>query len=86
MCIDWVFTDLDRTYRTELSNGALIHADAGYGGGDPKLTLTLTKLQMLGLLGGKGLDGIEHSGDPSVLPTLLGLLDTVDHQFPVVTP
>jgi alkyl sulfatase BDS1-like metallo-beta-lactamase superfamily hydrolase len=86
VCIDWVFTDLDRTYRTELSNGALIHADAGYGGGDPKLTLTLTKLQMLGLLGGKGLEGIEHTGDPSVLPILLGLLDTVDHQFPMVTP
>ena len=31
-CIDWHFTDLDRTYRIELSNGALIHADAGYGG------------------------------------------------------
>ena len=28
-CIDWVFTDLDRTYRTELSNGALIHAERG---------------------------------------------------------
>ena len=29
VCIDWVFTDLDRTYRTERSNGAFIHADAG---------------------------------------------------------
>ena len=86
VCIDWVFTDLGRTYRTELSNGAFIHADAGYGGGDPKLTLTLTKIQMLGLLGGKALDGIEHTGDPSLLPTLLGLLDDVDHQFAIVTP
>ena len=28
-CVDWVFTDLDRTYRTELSNGAFIHAEPG---------------------------------------------------------
>jgi alkyl sulfatase BDS1-like metallo-beta-lactamase superfamily hydrolase len=84
--IDWVFTDASRTYRTTLSNGAFIHSDAGYGGGDPQLTLTLTKPQLLGLLAGGGLDGIEHTGDPGVLPTLLGLLDTVDHQFAIVTP
>jgi alkyl sulfatase BDS1-like metallo-beta-lactamase superfamily hydrolase len=48
--------------------------------------VTFTKMQMLGLLAGKGLDGIEHTGDASVLPTLLGLLDSVDHQFAIVTP
>ncbi len=86
LCVDWVFTDLERTYRTELSNGALIHGDAGYGGGDPTLTVTLTKAQMLGILAGHGLEDVQSDGDTTVLGTLLGLLDTVDHSFAMVTP
>ena len=86
VCIDWVFTDLDRTYRTELSNGALIHADAGYGGGQPDLTITLAKPQLIGVIATGKLDGVQHEGDASLIPTLLGLLDSVDHQFPIVTP
>jgi alkyl sulfatase BDS1-like metallo-beta-lactamase superfamily hydrolase len=86
VCIDWVFTDLDRTYRTELSNGALIHADAGHGMGEPALTVTLTKPALLGVLGTGRLDGLTHTGDAGLVATLLGLLDTVDHQFPMVTP
>jgi alkyl sulfatase BDS1-like metallo-beta-lactamase superfamily hydrolase len=86
VCVDWVFTDLDRTYRTELSNGALIHADAGYGSGDPGLTVTLTKPQLLGIIGTGTLDAVSHEGDAGVIGALLGLLDRVDHQFPIVTP
>ena len=86
LCVDWVFTDLGRTYRTELSNGAFIHADAGYGGGEPTLTVTLTKGQMLGILAGHGLEGVRSDGDTAVLGTLLGLLDSVDHSFAMVTP
>ena len=87
LSIDWIFTDLDRTYRTVLSNGALIHADAGYGMPAATLTVTLPKLGLLKVIatGGK-LDGFEHSGDASLVPTLLGLLDSVDLQFPIVTP
>ncbi len=48
--IDWILTDLDRTYRTELSNGALIHADAGYGSGPPRLTITLAKPQLIAII------------------------------------
>jgi alkyl sulfatase BDS1-like metallo-beta-lactamase superfamily hydrolase len=29
---------------------------------------------------------VQHEGDASLIPTLLGLLDGVDHQFPIVTP
>ncbi|WP_455908055.1 alkyl sulfatase C-terminal domain-containing protein [Streptomyces chartreusis] len=66
-------------------NGALIHHP------DPKdtradLTLTLTKPQLLGLLAGRGLDGIEHEGDVGVLTRLLGLLDEPDPDFAIVTP
>ncbi len=86
VCIDWVFTDLNRTYRTELSNGALIHADAGYGSGQPGLTITLAKPQLIGVIATGKLDAVQHEGDASLIPTLLGLLDSVDHQFPIVTP
>jgi len=86
VCIDWVFTDLDRTYRTQLSNGALIHSDAGYGMGEPTLTVTLAKPQLIGVIATGKLDSVSHVGDATVLLTLLGLLDTVDHQFPMVTP
>jgi alkyl sulfatase BDS1-like metallo-beta-lactamase superfamily hydrolase len=86
VCIDWVFTDLDRTYRTALSNGALIHADAGYGSADPGLTVTLTKPQLIGVIATGNLDTLTHDGDTSLLATLLGLVDRVDHQFPIVTP
>jgi alkyl sulfatase BDS1-like metallo-beta-lactamase superfamily hydrolase len=50
------------------------------------LTLRLSKAQLLGLLAGHGLDGIEHAGDPAALGRLLALLDTPDSAFPVVTP
>ena len=86
VCIDWVFTDLDRTYRTELSNGALIHSDAGFGMGEPGLTVTLAKSQLVGVLATAKLDSVSHAGDPRLLLSLLQLLDTVDHQFAMVTP
>ncbi|WP_406256454.1 alkyl sulfatase C-terminal domain-containing protein [Streptomyces chartreusis] len=84
LSILWRITDLAQTYRMELSNGALIHHP------DPKdtradLTLTLTKPQLLGLLAGRGLDGIEHEGDVGVLTRLLGLLDEPDPDFAIVT-
>lgn len=85
LSILWRVTDLDETYRTELSNGALIHHP------DPKetradLTLTLTKPQLLGLLAGRGLDGVGREGDEGVLTRLLAVLDEPDPDFPIVTP
>ena len=77
---------MQRTYRTELSDGALIHADAGHGGADQTLTITLAKPQLVRVLATGNLDGVEHDGDAGALLTILGLLDTVDHQFPIVTP
>ncbi|UGT65231.1 hypothetical protein LTT61_00750 [Nocardia asteroides] len=50
------------------------------------LTLELTKPQLLGILAGKGLDGVSHSGDPAVLQRLFGLLDTPGPDFAIVTP
>ncbi len=83
--IDWTFTDLGHTVRTELSNGVLIQ-DVDPRSGTPALTVTLTKAQLLGLLGGAGLDGIEHDGDTGVIGQLLGVLDSSTPDFPIVTP
>ncbi|MEV0773503.1 alkyl/aryl-sulfatase [Nocardia salmonicida] len=84
--IEWHFTDQDSVVRLTLSNGVLIQTPDPRSKADIDLTLTLTKAQLLGILAGKGLDGIDHSGDPGVLQRLFGLLDTPDPNFAVVTP
>jgi len=86
LVIDWHFTDTGATVRLALSNGALIQTENPRTKAAPNLTLTLTKPQLLGLLAGHGLDGIEHTGDPAALSKLMGLLDTPDPAFPIVTP
>jgi alkyl sulfatase BDS1-like metallo-beta-lactamase superfamily hydrolase len=83
--IDFVFTDLDRTYNVATSNGALIHADKRSGAPAAPLVVTLTKPQLIVVLT-KGPEAVEHTGDVGQFATLAGLLDTVDHQFPIVTP
>jgi alkyl sulfatase BDS1-like metallo-beta-lactamase superfamily hydrolase len=86
LVIDWNFTDAGNTVRLALSNGALIQTVNPKAEGTADLTLTLTKAQLLGLLAGRGLDGIQHAGDPAVLTTLTSLLDAPDPAFPIVTP
>ncbi|GEM32591.1 beta-lactamase-like protein [Nocardia neocaledoniensis NBRC 108232] len=84
--IDWRFTDLDKAIRLSLSNGVLIRTVDPRSNPDVDLTLTLTKNQLFGVLAGKGLDGVEHTGDTAVLARLFDLLDTPDTSFPIVTP
>jgi linear primary-alkylsulfatase len=86
LVIDWQFTDAKTTVRLALSNGALIPTGNPRSPVPADLTLTLTKPQLLGVLAGHGLDGIEHTGDPAVLGRLTALLDTPDPAFPIVTP
>jgi alkyl sulfatase BDS1-like metallo-beta-lactamase superfamily hydrolase len=38
------------------------------------------------VLAGRGLDGIQHTGDLAALVKLVTLLDTPDPAFPIVTP
>ncbi|MEU3508410.1 alkyl sulfatase C-terminal domain-containing protein [Streptomyces longwoodensis] len=71
----------------DLSNMTLIegrHGGAPTGGA--ALTLTLTEPQLLGALTGRGLDGIDRTGDPAVLTTLMSVLDEPDPGFAIVTP
>lgn len=88
LVIDWHFTDTRTTVRLALSNGALIQTENPKTQAAADLTLTLTKAQLLRLLAmaRPSLDGIEHTGDPAALAKLMGLLDTPDPAFPIVTP
>ncbi|HEX4813120.1 MAG TPA: alkyl sulfatase dimerization domain-containing protein [Nonomuraea sp.] len=84
LAIDWHLTDLGERHRTTLSNGALIHQP------DPPdenadLTLRLTKAQLLGLLTGKGVEGVEREGDTTALRRLVAVLDHPVPDFAIVT-
>ena len=41
---------------------------------------------MVGLVTGKGFDGVGHRGDLGVVARLLGVLDEPDRNFAIVTP
>lgn len=84
--IDWLFTDLDLRRRTELTNGVLVQQAVPDGGG-AALTVTLTKPQLLGLLGGAlTLDDVQTAGDIGVVQRFLSVLDPLQPGFPIVTP
>lgn len=82
--IDWHVTDVDQHVRTALSNGALSQEPVRAGTAD--LDITLTKPQLLALVGGSQPDGATFRGDRAVLGRLLELLDQPDPNFPIVTP
>ncbi|NEW26773.1 alkyl/aryl-sulfatase [Nocardia cyriacigeorgica] len=86
--MDWKLTDENRVVRLTLSNGALTHrtgTDDAPLRGSADLTLTMTKPQLVNLVLGKS-EGVAFDGDHAVLSTLVGLLDTPDPRFPIVTP
>ena len=85
LSISWHFTDAHENYRMELSNGALVHyPTAGSQAAD--LKVTLTKPQLLQLLATGKPDGIDMSGDFSVVQRLLSLIDSPDPDFAIVSP
>ena len=88
LTMDWHLTDQDRSWHLTLSNGALTHrsSDGAPAAADADLTLALTKPQLLGVLAGKGLDGVGVQGDRQTLQRLVSVLDTADPNFAIVTP
>jgi alkyl sulfatase BDS1-like metallo-beta-lactamase superfamily hydrolase len=83
--IRWHFTDSDETYRMELSNGVLIHHPTKRN--DPAdLVITLTRTQLLALVGGAGTEGVQFDGDPATLQTIISLTDQPDDAFAIITP
>ncbi|MER5385655.1 alkyl sulfatase dimerization domain-containing protein [Streptomyces sp. NPDC002688] len=89
LTLDLVVTDEQRRHRVNLHNGALTHRAMPVHH-TPKphadLTLVLTKPQLLGLLAGGGLEGIESDGDTALLARLVSYVGDPDTGFPVVTP
>lgn len=85
LSINWDITDVDEHYRMELSNGALVHHPTT-AGRTADLTIRTDRPQLLRLLLQGKSDGIDVTGDPAVLHTLLALTDAPDPSFPVVTP
>ncbi|MEV5609273.1 alkyl sulfatase dimerization domain-containing protein [Streptomyces sp. NPDC052225] len=84
--MDWSFPALGVVYHLTVQNGVLTYrsdakADAGAG-----VTLTMTKPQLLALLGGKGLGDIKVEGDASLLQKLLAVVEKPDGGFAIVTP
>jgi alkyl sulfatase BDS1-like metallo-beta-lactamase superfamily hydrolase len=85
--IDWEFTDLNTTHRTELSNGALIHWEVTTPpAGKAQAAYALTKQRLLAALAGHDVDSLAHTGDSQALSRLLAVLDSPDPAFPIVTP
>jgi alkyl sulfatase BDS1-like metallo-beta-lactamase superfamily hydrolase len=86
LSVRWHVTDREETYRMELSHGVLVHFPTQKQ--DPAdLVVTLTKPQLLALLGGAGHDdGVDFEGDPATLTTILSFLDQPDPSFRIVTP
>ncbi|WP_371598744.1 alkyl/aryl-sulfatase [Streptomyces sp. NBC_00564] len=90
LTLDLVVIDEQRRHRVNLHNGALTHRAMPVHH-TPKphagLTLILTRAELLGVLAGKGLTGIETDGDPELLSRLLSYAsEPPDKAFPVVTP
>ncbi|MCX5529447.1 MBL fold metallo-hydrolase [Streptomyces sp. NBC_00006] len=86
LTVDLVLTDEDTRHRLTLHNGALTHRTTAAAKPSADLTLTLTKPQLLGILAGKGLDGVTVDGDPKALATLFSYVTEPDKAFPIVTP
>ncbi|MFJ9127239.1 alkyl/aryl-sulfatase [Streptomyces sp. NPDC102340] len=86
LTVDLVLTDENTRRRLTLHNGALTHRTTAAAKPSADLTLTLTKPQLLGILAGKGLDGVSVDGDPKALATLFSYVTEPDKAFPIVTP
>lgn len=92
LTLGWVITDEDRTYVTELRNGALNHRRTT-AAPDGCTTFRLTRGALIGLVTGsldlqqtveEGTVAVE--GDPADLRRLVSLLAPVDPDFAIVTP
>ena len=83
--VRWQFTDSGENYRMELSHGALVHYPTSLD--EPAdLTLTLTRRQLLAMLGGAGTTDIRMEGNPAVLAIILDCTDQPDTSFSIVSP
>ncbi|MGY0023271.1 alkyl/aryl-sulfatase [Streptomyces sp. YJ-C3] len=84
--MDWSFPASGVVFHLTLQNGVLTYRSDTKADPAAEVTLTMTKPQLLALLGGKGLGDIGVVGDASLLQKLLAVVDEPDPGFAVVTP
>ncbi|WP_329115811.1 alkyl/aryl-sulfatase [Streptomyces sp. NBC_01465] len=84
--MDWTFPALGTTWHLLLQNGALTYRSDAKADSAAGVTLTMTKPQLLQMLGGAGLGDIKVAGDVTLLQKLLAVVDKPDANFAVVTP
>jgi alkyl sulfatase BDS1-like metallo-beta-lactamase superfamily hydrolase len=88
LAIDVTFVDVDTNYRLTLRNGVLVYRKRPAEESSANATVLLDgKLRLLMFAAGdRTSPGISITGDASALPSLLGVLDTPDPKFNIVTP
>jgi alkyl sulfatase BDS1-like metallo-beta-lactamase superfamily hydrolase len=87
LAVDVTLTDLDRSYRLTLRNGVLIARPAKEGQAPAAASVSLTKLRLVALLGGDATSpGVDVTGDPGSLQSLVSVLKRGDPDFAIVTP
>ncbi|MER6348289.1 alkyl sulfatase C-terminal domain-containing protein [Streptomyces sp. NPDC001595] len=90
LVIGLVVTDEGRRHRLSPRDGVLTHRGVPADGAPPRtpagLALTLTRPRSLGVLSGRGLDGVTVDGGPSLPARLFSYVTEPDKAFPVVTP
>ena len=84
LAIDWVVADAH--WHLRLANGVLTWTTDRTPAPGAGLTMTMTKPQLLLMLGGMGTSGITMCGDASLITALFALLDPPNQNFPMVTP
>jgi alkyl sulfatase BDS1-like metallo-beta-lactamase superfamily hydrolase len=92
MTINWIIPEANLGYHIELENSVLIYTEEKALLPKADMTLTLPKLAFLGVLAGRtslgqlqagGIARVE--GDPEIFTRLLGLLDSFEPMFPIMT-
>ncbi|MFV0494244.1 alkyl/aryl-sulfatase [Mycobacterium sp.] len=88
LALDVSFVDLGVNYRLTLANGVLVYRRAAADASTADATIELdTKLRLIALAAGDhSSPGLEISGDPQALQSLVGVLDKPDPNFSIVTP
>jgi alkyl sulfatase BDS1-like metallo-beta-lactamase superfamily hydrolase len=88
IAIDISFADLDANYRLSLRNGVLVYRKIPADSATATVTVELdSKFRMLLVATGDFTSpGLEISGDQAALQSFLGVLDSPDTNFNIVTP
>lgn len=84
--MDWSLPALGKVWHLTLRHGVLTYRSDAEKDPGAGVTLTMTKPQLLAMLGGKGLGDIKVEGDVSLLTDLLGVVEKPDPRFAIVTP